>query len=186
MARSEANKPTNTGRLLQLWLTNCSLQIRGENHYQAQTHDPEGRHVGQRDVDVVYSEQIRAWASPGAAILFPSPSAIPLEDLPRPTRLIVPDGCWSQARRIMSKNLNQLGLPHVKLTQVTAGSYALRRGAAESLCTFEAVVTALQHWEDPEVTRELKRRFSAWHTRALALRGNQTSTLEAKPQEKAL
>jgi DTW domain-containing protein YfiP len=171
MARSEANKPTNTGRLLSLWLEGCSVQIRGERQYVQHEHDPHGHHAGQAGMTTVHSKELATWAEEGTAVLFPSPNAIPIEELPRPRRLIVPDGCWSQARRIMTKNLNPLGLPHVQLTVLTPGSYALRRGAAQSLCTFEAVTAALRCWEAPETTAELTRRFEDWHTRALALRG---------------
>lgn len=88
---------------------------------------------------------------PTAGLLFPSPQAKTLTQLPadqRPDQLVIIDGTWSQARSML-RDLPQLdGLPHYKLAPTEPGKYRIRLEPTDtSLSTVEAIVAALRELE---------------------------------------
>lgn len=83
---------------------------------------------------------------PGTALLFPGEGAIDPHDLgPDQVRnLIVIDGTWWQARKVLKQNPMLLKLPRVGLKPEKPGNYRIRREpSAECLATIEAVSEVL-------------------------------------------
>ena len=80
-------------------------------------------------------------------LLFPGDDAIPIESLARsnrPLRLIVPDGTWRKARKLLHLNSHLAALPRVSLPAGLVSRYRLRKAPTPgALSTLEAVVTAL-------------------------------------------
>ena len=86
---------------------------------------------------------------PGAALLFPGPSATPLNELSaaeHPDPLVVVDGTWPNARRIVRLNPWLSALPRVSLVPRQPGNYRIRRAKRPDvqLSTIEAIVEALR------------------------------------------
>jgi tRNA-uridine aminocarboxypropyltransferase len=86
-------------------------------------------------------------ARPGAALLFPGEGAVDARaraDDP-PSVLLVVDGTWHQARKVLRQNPVLAALPRVAIAPERASAYgALRREPAEGcLSTAEAVALAL-------------------------------------------
>ncbi|MFL5262251.1 MAG: tRNA-uridine aminocarboxypropyltransferase [Anaeromyxobacteraceae bacterium] len=86
-------------------------------------------------------------ATPGAALLFPGEGAVDARtraDDPPPVLLVI-DGTWHQARKVLRQNPVLAALPRVAIAPERASAYgALRREPAEGcLSTAEAVALAL-------------------------------------------
>ncbi|MCQ4299630.1 DTW domain-containing protein [Pseudomonas songnenensis] len=137
---SEASHALNTARLAVLGLRNAQLRV-GENF----TDESSG------DVP--------------SYLLFPGEEAVPLSTLAgadRPIRLIVPDGTWRKARKILHINPWLAALPRVALPEGLASRYRLRKAPMPgALSTIEAIVTALNILERPAEFDELLRPFDA-------------------------
>ncbi|HSC88232.1 MAG TPA: tRNA-uridine aminocarboxypropyltransferase, partial [Polyangiaceae bacterium] len=129
----EARKSTTTSRLLPLALTQAECRIRGE------------RDAPPFDAASLVTESHRTW------LLFPAEEARELDDAllaeePRPVRLVVPDGTWSQGAKLARRVREAAGdqVTCVKLSQTAPSRYRLRRTErTDGLCTYEAVVEAL-------------------------------------------
>lgn len=153
MSRPEARSASNSARLLALWLPHVELHVRG-----APGEAPEPEELAAR---------------PGTALLFPGagrPSPLPAGV----RHLIVPDGTWSQARRIEHRWFAPQGLPRVALWGPWPSQYELRRGP-EGLCTFEAVAIALGLLHDRALAEHLLERFAEWARRAQRLKAGGAS-----------
>lgn len=80
------------------------------------------------------------------AVLFPSEDARPLEDwLAAPPRtLVVLDGTWSQAKKLLGENPRLASLPRLSYRPSAPGNYRIRKEPAENcLATIEAVSAVL-------------------------------------------
>ena len=128
---SEISHALNTARLAALGLVNAELRV-GE----------------------VFDDLERLLATPGyrPVLLFPGDGAQVLraygDELP--LMLIVPDGTWRKARKLLYLNPLLAALPRVTLGQVQASRYRLRKAPGEgALSTVEAVVQALNALESP-------------------------------------
>lgn len=125
--------------------------------------------------------------------LFPAEDAIDLteENLQLlnpnnlPIRLIVPDGTWSQAKKVyrrdfVTNNTTGLKIPAVKLAAAVSGNYQLRKSPREDgLSTFEAVAHALSVTEkNPELTKDLLKMFTVMVERMIKTRRNFHGKLE--------
>jgi DTW domain-containing protein YfiP len=92
----------------------------------------------------------------------------------RPLVLVVPDGSWSQARKIARRDPLAQGAEHVTLPPGAPSRYGLRRSPrAGGLCTLEAIARALGILEGGEVEPALLavlETFVARH-RAIGRRG---------------
>ena len=112
---------------------------------------------------------------PGAALLFPGPSAIDLAELPpdqRPDPLVVVDGTWPNARRIVRLNPWLSELPRVALSPSAPGNYRIRqaRRPEVQLSTVEAIVAALRLLEpDNEEPLQLLQAFDTMIDRQIEL-----------------
>lgn len=154
---SEVNHALNTARLATLGLRNAQLRV-GE----------------------VFEDLPELLNQPGyqARLLFPGEQAQPLiaegaESLP--TLLVVPDGTWRKARKLLHCNPLLAALPRVTLGEVGVSRYRLRKAPdAEALSTLEAIVHALQTLEAPASFAALLRPFEALIEGQIAAMGEDT------------
>ena len=101
-------------------------------------------------------------ARPGTALLFPGEGAIAPDALERPPEtLLVIDGTWPQARKMMALNPALRALPRIGFVPRKPGNYRIRREpAAHCVATVEAVVEVLGVFErDPTRFDHLLRAF---------------------------
>lgn len=91
-------------------------------------------------------------STPGTALLFPGPEASAPDALDHPPKtLIVIDGTWPQARKMMALNPALRALPRIGFMPRTPGNYRIRREPARHcVATVEAVVEVLAALEKDE------------------------------------
>jgi DTW domain-containing protein YfiP len=85
-----------------------------------------------------------------AYVLFPGPGALPLAQLPRDraVTLVVFDGTWWQARKLLKLNPALAALPRVAFRPGTPSAYVIRREPAEfCVSTIEALAAVLTELE---------------------------------------
>lgn len=125
---SESRHALNTARLAVLGLLNAELRI-GE----------------QFDKDLPMDDGVESY------LLFPGEDALSLQELverPEPRRLIVPDGTWRKARKVLHLNPRLASLPRVALPEGLVSRYRLRKAPMPgALSTIEAIVVALNSLE---------------------------------------
>ncbi|MCP8635853.1 DTW domain-containing protein [Pseudomonas mosselii] len=155
---SETAHALNTARLVALGLVNAELRI-GE----------------------VFEDLDALLATPGyrPALLFPGDEAEVLQGYGQgtelPLMLIVPDGTWRKARKMLYLNPLLERLPRVTLGHVQPSRYRLRKAPEPgALSTLEAVVQALNVLEAPAVFDELLRPFEALIEGQIEAMGAQT------------
>ena len=142
---SESSHALNTARLAALGLVNAELRV-GE----------------------VFDDLVELLQTPGyrPALLFPGEHAQVLtaygEGDDRPLLLIVPDGTWRKARKLLYLNPLLEALPRVTLGAVAPSRYRLRKAPEPgALSTLEAVVEALNVLEQPARFDALLKPFEA-------------------------
>jgi DTW domain-containing protein YfiP len=154
---AEVNHALNTGRLAALGLRNA-----------------------QRVVGEVFDDLHELLNPPGyrACLLFPGEGAQPLAaDQPEslPTLLVVPDGTWRKARKLLHLNPELAALPRVTLGAVPASRYRLRKAPGpDALSTLEAITHALQIIESPRSFAPLLSPFEALIEAQIAAMGEDT------------
>ncbi|WP_426133872.1 tRNA-uridine aminocarboxypropyltransferase [Pseudomonas sp. PWP3-1b2] len=141
---SEVNHALNTARLAALGLKNAQLVV-GEVFDDLQTLlNPPG-----------YQPRL----------LFPADDAQPLNAYAaseEPLLLVVPDGTWRKARKLLHLNPLLAALPRVTLAAGAVSRYRLRKAPGPgALSTVEAIVQALQVLEAPASFEPLLRPFEA-------------------------
>lgn len=128
--------------------------------------------AGLRNGELVVAEQLPqewqqrlgdpAWRT---ELLFPGPQVpvvAPAADDPRPRQLVLLDGTWRKARRLLHLNPLLQQLPRVALPAGLESRYRLRKApAAGALSTVEAGVAALQLLEPEGDFRDLLKPFDA-------------------------
>ncbi|HEN8801825.1 TPA: DTW domain-containing protein [Pseudomonas putida] len=142
---SETAHALNTARLAALGLNNAELRI-GE----------------------VFDDLGELLATPGyrPTLLFPGDDAQVLRGYGKednePLLLIVPDGTWRKARKLLYLNPMLEALPRVTLGDVAPSRYRLRKAPeAGALSTIEAVAGALNTLEQPACFDALLAPFEA-------------------------
>ncbi|WP_460117222.1 tRNA-uridine aminocarboxypropyltransferase [Pseudomonas sp. S2_C03] len=141
---SEVNHALNTARLAALGLTNAELIV-GE----------------------VFEDLPRLLNPPGyqARLLFPGDGAQPIRAYragDQPMLLVVPDGTWRKARKMLHLNPPLAALPRVTLAEGGVSRYRLRKAPGPgALSTVEAIVQALQVLEAPGDFAPLLKPFEA-------------------------
>lgn len=141
---SEVNHALNTARLAALGLNNAQLVV-GE----------------------VFEDLQALLSPPGyqARLLFPADDAQPLQAYvpsDEPLLLVVPDGTWRKARKMLHLNPLLAALPRVTLAMGAVSRYRLRKAPAPgALSTVEAIVQALQVLEAPVSFEPLLKPFEA-------------------------
>lgn len=121
-------------------------------------------------------------AQPGyrTCLLFPGEQARPINELGadedrRPVRLVVPDGTWRKARKLLYLNPALADLPRVTLADAPPSRYRLRKAPMEgSLSTLEAIVAALNLLEAPADYAALLKPFDALIEGQIAAMGEDT------------
>lgn len=155
---SETAHALNTARLATLGLANAELRI-GE----------------------VFDDLHTLLATPGyrPALLFPGEPAQVLtgygEAGDTPLLLIVPDGTWRKARKLLYLNPLLEALPRVTLGEVRPSRYRLRKAPEPgAVSTLEAIVQALNVLEAPLAFDALLRPFEALIDSQIAAMGEET------------
>ncbi|MCR4540723.1 DTW domain-containing protein [Pseudomonas sp. 18.1.10] len=139
---SEVNHALNTARLAALGLNNAQLVV-GE----------------------VFEELPTLLSAPGyqARLLFPADDAQPLQAYApsdEPLLLVVPDGTWRKARKLLHLNPLLAALLRVSLAEGAVSRYRLRKAPEPgALSTVEAIVQALQMLEAPTSFEPLLKPF---------------------------
>jgi DTW domain-containing protein YfiP len=130
----EAPKPSNTGRLAAMALTSSELHDHGR-------------------FGVALPPSL--FTAPGTCLLYPDgPPTVPA---PPPQRLIVLDGSWSQARRMLHRIPELRRLPRLCLPAPDQPRRSLRRAPApHQMSTLQAITSALRLLEGPAVARPLE------------------------------
>lgn len=135
---SEARHALNTARLAALGLRNAELRV-GESFAPPADELP-------------------------SYLLFPADDALAPSSLVAagPLRLIVPDGTWRKARKLLYLNPWLAALPRIALPEGLASRYRLRKAPEPgALATVEAIATALNQLEGTQRFDALLRPFDA-------------------------
>lgn len=154
---SEVSHALNTARLAALGLNNAQLIV-GE----------------------VFDDLPTLLNQPGyqARLLFPADEAQPLcayAENDQPMLLVVPDGTWRKARKMLHLNPLLAALPRVTLAEGGVSRYRLRKAPGPgALSTVEAIVQALQVLESPASFEPLLKPFEALIEGQIAAMGEQT------------
>ncbi|MBK5536365.1 DTW domain-containing protein [Pseudomonas sp. TH08] len=154
---SEVNHALNTARLAALGLTNAELIV-GE----------------------VFEDLPTLLNRPGyrARLLFPADDAQPMQaytESAEPLLLVVPDGTWRKARKMLHLNPLLAALPRVTLTEGGISRYRLRKAPGPgALSTVEAIVQALETLEAPTTFAPLLKPFEALIEGQIAAMGEET------------
>jgi DTW domain-containing protein YfiP len=154
---SEVNHALNTARLAALGLSNAELIV-GE----------------------VFEDLPAMLNRPGyqARLLFPADDAQPMQaygESDEPLLLVVPDGTWRKARKMLHLNPLLAALPRVTLAEGGVSRYRLRKAPGPgALSTIEAIVQALQTLEAPASFESLLRPFEALIEGQIAAMGEET------------
>jgi DTW domain-containing protein YfiP len=84
-----------------------------------------------------------------AAVLFPSDDAVDVSRVDKaPSTLVVVDGTWSNARKVVDRSPRLRSLPRISLNPDRPGNYRIRKEPkAHCLSTIEAVALVLGHLE---------------------------------------
>jgi DTW domain-containing protein YfiP len=84
-----------------------------------------------------------------AAVLFPSDDAVDVAKLDKPpSTLVVVDGTWSNARKVVERSPRLRALPRISLNPDRPGNYRIRKEPKPNcLSTIEAVALVLGHLE---------------------------------------
>ncbi|MGB8922500.1 MAG: DTW domain-containing protein [Pseudomonas sp.] len=154
---SEVNHALNTARLAALGLTNAELIV-GE----------------------VFEDLPALLNRPGyqARLLFPADDAQPMQAYSasdEPLLLVVPDGTWRKARKMLHLNPLLAALPRVTLAAGGVSRYRLRKAPGPgALSTIEAIVQALETLEAPTTFAPLLKSFEALIEGQIAAMGEET------------
>ena len=154
---SEVNHALNTARLAALGLSNSQLLV-GE----------------------VFEDLSELLNPPGytARLLFPADDAQPLQAYTpgeQPLLLVVPDGTWRKARKLLHLNPPLAALPRVTLANGGVSRYRLRKAPGPgALSTVEAIAQALQVLEAPQSFDALLQPFEALIEGQIAAMGQET------------
>lgn len=141
---SEVNHALNTARLAALGLQNCEIRV-GE----------------------VFADLAQWLALPGyrPCLLFPDELSEGLSGYApatQPKLLVVPDGTWRKARKLLHLNPLLASLPRVQLATAEPSRYRLRKAPGPgALSTLEAITQALEVLEAPASFQALLKPFDA-------------------------
>lgn len=154
---------SNTGRLLPVAVAGAEVRLRG------------GREV--LDTQGLMEDGRQT------LLLFPHDGAIPLDSSfqknhPGPYTLLIPDGTWSQARKVFKREKALAGATPVCLVDAGPSSYGLRVSPREgALATFEAAAHALGVLEGPGVKDAMLALFHEFVRRNMELRRPSPGTI---------
>lgn len=154
----ESRHALNTARLAALGLVNAELLI-GESF---------GADLTRRLADPAHR----------SVLLFPGEQAeppAPQAPNQRPLQLVVPDGTWRKARKLLYLNPALEALPRLCLPEGLSSRYRLRKApGAGALSTLEAIVATLERLEPPRRFDALLAPFEALIEGQIAAMGEPT------------
>ena len=108
----------------------------------------------------------------GTWLLFPGPGGADVPPGARPSRLVVLDGSWGQARRMLQRVAALRALPRLSIPPPWPERVRMRRPPSpEGLSTLEAVALALGSLEGEAVRRPLLELYELAVQRVLLTRG---------------
>ena len=156
---NELKKSSNTGRLALRALANSEMRVRGE--------------LGAAlDLSDLLSARYRTF------LFYPSKDAQELnsdllEEDARPIQLIVPDGSWRQAGKMLYRHPELKHIPRVKLGAAAAPKYYMRaQHRPEGMATLQAIAHALGIIEGAAVEAALLKLYDAKIERTLMAKGS--------------
>ncbi len=149
----EIDKPSNTGHVIQRSLPEHTNEIIWHRH-------------------TVEAQVAELSADYETVLLYPSEDAVPLEQYcnnrginEKPIRLVVIDGTWQQAQKMLLQSPALKALQNVKLVNLPKSQYDLRKNQKPmGLCTLESVAEALLEMGYSEARAHLMNTFSEWLT----------------------
>lgn len=159
MQRTEFNFLSNTGRFVPQIFSNAEIRFRGQLDKTP------------IDTDGIASSESEPF------VLFPTNNAPELNaefvaKVAKPITLIVPDGNWRQAVKMLKRIKFLHHIPKVTLPVGRPSNYRLRvppRG--DGVCTYEAIARAMGILEGDKIQREMEAFFSVFVDRVLKIRG---------------
>ncbi|NMO17916.1 DTW domain-containing protein [Pyxidicoccus fallax] len=147
----ETLKSTNTARMAALALPRCTIVSYGS---PGKPFDPS------------------VLDAPDTWLLFPDAQQTPAPDALPPARLIVLDGSWGQARRMVQRLPALRRLPGLKLPPPAPDTRRLRRPPhPDGMSTLEAIAGALAHLEGEAVAQPLYELHERMIDRVMMSRG---------------
>jgi len=155
---SDITRTTNTGKWAPVVLANSEVLIRGRKEQpldMSQAIQPKYHNV----------------------LLFPSADSEELnpnylDPIKQPLNIIVPDGNWNQATKMVKREQQLVDLPHVHLKIDKPTRYRLRTAAHDHwISTFEAISRALGVVENTDLQQRLEYFFDVAVERVLFLKG---------------
>jgi len=155
---SDITRTTNTGKWTPVVLSNSEVFIRG---------------VKESPLDMTHA----ILPDYHNLLLFPSKDSQELNpeflnSVSQPINLIVPDGNWNQAGKMVKREKQMVALPHVHLNIDKPTRYRLRTAAHDHwISTFEAISRALGIVENQEVQKRMEYFFDVAVERVLFLKG---------------
>lgn len=163
----ELKRPSNTGRLAHLMLTNSEVRVRGIKDQEMPTEglvQPDYQSIvlyNSAETPVLSEEQVKSFGLPIC--------------------LIVPDGNWRQASKMPDRISQIRNLPRFKLPAGKPTEYQLRLETKnEGLATFEAIARAMGIIEGSEVQDQMEKIFKLKVQRTLYARGKITDAQLSK------
>jgi DTW domain-containing protein YfiP len=154
----ELSRNSNTGLLALKALVNGVIRVRGEERAAL-------------DLQDLLNPEYRTF------LFFPCADAVELDEAlvsreDRPIQLIVPDGTWRQAKKILYRHPELKELPRVKISTPQNSIFWLRaQSRPERMATLPAIAYALGVIEGRPVQAQLMKLYDAKIERALAGRG---------------
>jgi len=124
-----------------------------------------------------------------ALFLFPDENSVELNaefvaNNPGPYHLIVPDGTWTQAKRVKKREERFDSVPTVRLPAGIVGEYKLRKAPQpEWVSTYEAVAYALGILESKACEEHMMKFFRKWVQATLNSRSGNFSLSENLPKK---
>ena len=155
----EAERPSNTGRLVALAMPNSRIIPCGG-----------GTRIGLSPVDDEFLRVPRTW------LLWPDGTGTQpdMSDLATPDRVVVIDATWQQARRLYSNMPVLRTLPRLVLPEPTRSRDRLReQHRSDGMSTIEAVAAAVAKIEGAETARPLESLYDEVVRRTISLRWGQ-------------
>jgi DTW domain-containing protein YfiP len=155
----EAQRPSNTGRLVALAMPNSRIIPCGG-----------GTRIGLSPID---DEFLR---SPGTWLLWPDGTGTQpnVSGMTRPIRIVVIDATWQQARRLYSSMPVLRALPLLALPEPTRSRDRLReQHRSDGMSTIEAVAAAVAKIEGAEAAKPLESLYDEVVRRTISLRWGQ-------------
>jgi DTW domain-containing protein YfiP len=155
---NELKRSSNTGRLALKALINSEMRVRGEQAAALNASD-------------LLTDRYRTF------LLYPSSDAVELDrelvtQDGRPIQLIVPDGTWRQASKVLYRHRELTHLPRVKITTPDPSRFHLRaQRTPDRMATLQAIAHALGIIEGDIVKRALMELYQAKVERTLIGRG---------------